>query len=151
MAVAPSFALRFIWIVPAIPLLAALAILSLKNSRHRMAATLAISAQVFSFVLAVAAFVSTFGRHDPRGYWNFTWFTCGTTQVQLGWLLDPLSAVMLVMITLVSLCIFIFSVGYMAEDAQFNRFFAYLSFFSAAMLGLVVANSLLLLFICWEL
>ena len=58
---------------------------------------------------------------------------------------------MLVMITFVSLCIFIFSVGYMAADKNFTRFFAYLSFFSAAMLGVVIANSLLLLFICWEL
>jgi NADH-quinone oxidoreductase subunit L len=65
--------------------------------------------------------------------------------------LDPLAAAMLVMITLVSLCIFIFSIGYMADDKNFNRFFAYLSFFSAAMLGVVIANSLLLLFICWEL
>src|SRR5271165_4665358 len=58
---------------------------------------------------------------------------------------------MVVMIALVSLCIFIFSVGYMAEDKNFARFFAYLSFFSAAMLGLVIANSLLSLFVCWEL
>src|SRR5205085_7536793 len=55
------------------------------------------------------------------------------------------------MITFVSLCIFIFSIGYMAEDRNFSRFFAYLSFFSAAMLGVVISNSLLLLFICWEL
>ena len=124
MAVAPSFAVRFIWIVPAIPLLASLAILSLKNSRHRVAASLAISGQAFSFILSVAAFVSTFGRHDHRAYWNFTWFTAGTTEVQLGWLLDPLGAVMLVMITLVSLCIFIFSLGYMAEDDSRARFFS---------------------------
>ncbi len=58
---------------------------------------------------------------------------------------------MLLMITLVSLCIFIFSAGYMAEDRNFTRFFAYLSFFSAAMLGVVIANSLLTLYICWEL
>jgi NADH-quinone oxidoreductase subunit L len=55
------------------------------------------------------------------------------------------------MITLVGLCIFVFSVGYMAEDKNFSRFFAYLSFFSGAMLGVVVANSLLLLFVFWEL
>src|SRR5256885_9109792 len=55
------------------------------------------------------------------------------------------------MITFVGLWIFYFSIGYMAEDKNFTRFFAYLSFFSAAMLGLVIANSLLLLFVCWEL
>src|SRR5207244_6420219 len=52
---------------------------------------------------------------------------------------------------LVGLCIFVFSIGYMAEDKNFSRFFAYLSFFSGAMLGVVIANSLLLLFVFWEL
>src|SRR5713101_7131303 len=58
---------------------------------------------------------------------------------------------MLVMITLVGLCIFVFSIAYMAEDKNFSRFFAYLSFFSGAMLGVVIANSLLLFFVFWEL
>jgi NADH-quinone oxidoreductase subunit L len=58
---------------------------------------------------------------------------------------------MFLMITLVGLCIFVFSIGYMADDKNFSRFFAYLSFFSGAMLGVVVANSLLLLFVFWEL
>src|SRR5437879_12397558 len=58
---------------------------------------------------------------------------------------------MLVMIALVGLCIFIFSIGYMAEDKDFTRFFSSRSFFCAAMLGVVIANSLLLLFVCWEL
>src|SRR5205085_11151385 len=82
---------------------------------------------------------------------NFAWFTFGEQTLQLGFVLDPLAATMLMMITLVGLCIFIFSIGYMAEDKNFTRFFAYLSFFSGAMLGVVIANSLLLLFICWEL
>jgi NADH-quinone oxidoreductase subunit L len=58
---------------------------------------------------------------------------------------------MMMMIALVGLCIFIFSVGYMTDDKNFTRFFAYLSFFSGAMLGVVIANSLLLLFVFWEL
>ena len=86
-----------------------------------------------------------------RSFHNFTWLTFGEQALRLGFVLDPLAAVMLVMITFVSLCIFVFSVGYMAADENFARFFAYLSFFSAAMLGVVIANSLLLLFVCWEL
>ena len=66
-------------------------------------------------------------------------------------MLDPLTAVMLVMVTFVSLLIFIYSVGYMATDDNFTRFFVSLSLFAAAMLGVVIANSLLLLFVCWEL
>ena len=58
---------------------------------------------------------------------------------------------MLVMVTFVGLLIFIYSVGYMAHDENFTRFFCFLSLFAAAMLGLVIANSLLLLFMCWEL
>src|SRR5262249_11757435 len=64
---------------------------------------------------------------------------------------DPLTAVMLVMVTFVGLLIFIYSVGYMAHDENFTRFFTFLSLFAGAMLGVVIANSLLLLFICWEL
>src|SRR5258708_33623357 len=58
---------------------------------------------------------------------------------------------MLVMVTFVGLLIFIYSVGYMAHDENFTRFFTFLSLFAGAMLGVVIANSLLLLFICWEL
>src|SRR5213075_3471663 len=93
----------------------------------------------------------TLQTHGFRAVQNFTWFTFGEQTLRLGFVLDPLAAAMLMMISLVGLCIFIFSVGYMADDNNFTRFFAYLSFFSGAMLGVVVANSLLLLFICWEL
>ncbi len=116
-----------------------------------MAAGVAISGQVCALILAVVAFGWSMQAPGWRGFYNFTWFTFGEAAVRIGWLLDPLTAVMVVMIALVSLCIFIFSVGYMAEDKNFARFFAYLSFFSAAMLGLVIANSLLSLFVCWEL
>jgi NADH-quinone oxidoreductase subunit L len=82
---------------------------------------------------------------------NFPWLQLGDTWLQLGWVLDPLSAVMLVMVCFVGLLIFIYSVGYMDHDENFTRFFCFLSLFAAAMLGLVISNSLLLLFICWEL
>ncbi len=75
----------------------------------------------------------------------------GTGTVDLGWVLDPLSAVMLVMVTFVGLLIFIYSTGYMAHDENYTRFFCFLSLFAGAMLGVVISNSLLLLFMCWEL
>ena len=65
-------------------------------------------------------------------------------------MLDPLAAVMLVMVTFVGLLIFIYSVAYMHHDENFTRFFCFLSLFAGAMLGLLIANSLLLLFMCWE-
>ena len=101
--------------------------------------------------MSVLAFLPTLQTNSFRVVQNFTWFTFGDNPLRLGFVLDPLAAAMLMMIALVGLCIFVFSIGYMADDKRFTRFFAYLSFFSGAMLGLVIANSLLLLFIFWEL
>ena len=143
--------LDHLWLVPAVPLAAAVLILGLASSRRTSASALAIFGQVVTLALAVAAFVPTLQEPGWRTFHNFTWFTFGEHAVRLGWVLDPLTAAMLVMITLVGLCIFVFSKGYMTGDKDFCRFFAYLSFFSAAMLGVVIANSLLLLFVCWEL
>jgi NADH-quinone oxidoreductase subunit L len=139
------------WLISAVPFAASLIILSLPNGRHKSAATLAVAGQIAALVMSFFAFLPTLQLAGFRAVQNFTWFTFGDNALRLGWLLDPLAAVMLMMITLVGLCIFVFSIGYMAGDKNFVRFFAYLSFFSGAMLGLVISNSLLLLFICWEL
>ena len=143
--------LAHLWLIPTVPLAISLLILSLPNARRTGAATCAIAGQVIALILSLAAFWSTLQTPAYRVWQNFTWFTFGDQIMRIGVVLDPLAAVMLVMITLVSLCIFVFSVGYMTADRNFTRFFAYLSFFSAAMLGVVIANSLLLLFVCWEL
>ena len=140
-----------LWLIPAVPLAASLMILSFANSRRRTGAALAIIGQVVALALAVIAFLPTLQAPGWRAFHNFTWFTFGEHALRIGWVLDPLTAAMLVMITFVGLWIFVFSIGYMADDKNFTRFFAYLSFFSAAMLGVVIANSLLLLFVCWEL
>jgi NADH-quinone oxidoreductase subunit L len=140
-----------VWAIPAIPLAASLVILSLAKSRRKSAAGLAVAGQIIALVLSIVAFLPTLQTVGFRIVRNFAWFTFGEQALQIGWVLDPLAAVMLVMIALVGLCIFVFSIGYMAGDKDFTRFFAYLSFFSAAMLGVVIANSLLLLFVCWEL
>ena len=140
-----------LWLIPAAPLAASLLILSFASSRRTGAAALAIIGQIVALVLAIVALLPTLQTPGYRAFHNFTWFTFGEQALRIGWVLDPLAAAMLVMITLVGLCIFVFSIGYMAGDKNFTRFFAYLSFFSAAMLGVVIANSLLLLFVCWEL
>src|SRR5213596_1868516 len=146
-----SWVLTCLWLIPAAPFVASLIILSLSKVRRKSAVALAIIGEVFALALSILAFVSTLQAPGFRAVQNFTWFTFGEQALRIGWLLDPLAAAMLVMIALVGLCIFVFSVGYMADDKNFTRFFAYLSFFSGAMLGLVIANSLLLLFIFWEL
>ncbi|HWM25427.1 MAG TPA: NADH-quinone oxidoreductase subunit L [Chthoniobacterales bacterium] len=140
-----------LWLIPAVPLAASLLILAFANSRRRTGAAIAIIGQLAAFTLAVIAFLPTLAEPGWRAVHNITWFTFGEHALRIGWVLDPLAAAMLLMITFVGLWIFIFSIGYMADDKNFTRFFAYLSFFSAAMLGVVIANSLLLLFVCWEL
>jgi NADH-quinone oxidoreductase subunit L len=138
-------------LIPAVPLAVSLLILSFPKPGRTVAAAFAIIGQVVAFAMSICAFVPTLHAPGFRVFSNFTWFTFGDNALRIGFVLDPLAAAMLVMITLVGLCIFVFSIGYMAEDKNFSRFFAYLSFFSAAMLGVVIANSLLLLFVCWEL
>src|ERR1700680_3799846 len=145
-----SWIVTSLWLIPAAPLAASLIILGLANSRRSAAAALAIIGQIAALALSILAFLPTFQAPGYRSVHNFTWFTFGEQALRIGWVLDPLAAAMLVMITLVSLYIFIFSVGYMADDKNFTRFFAYLSFFSAAMLGVVLAKSLLLLFVFCE-
>ncbi len=140
-----------LWLIPTIPLAGSLLILSVNDSRRPGAVALAITGQIAALTLSVFAFLPTLHTPGFRVVQNFTWFTFGENALRLGWVLDPLAAVMLMMIALVGLCIFVFSIGYMAGDKNLTRFFAYLSFFSGAMLGLVIANSLLLLFIFWEL
>ncbi len=146
-----SWAVDHLWLVPAIPFAAALLILCFTKSRGGVAAGIAILGQVATLIVALLAFVPTIQQPGYRVFHNFTWFTFGDQALRLGWILDPLTGAMLVMITFVGLWIFVFSKGYMAGDKDFSRFFACLSFFSAAMLGVVIANSLLLLFISWEL
>jgi NADH-quinone oxidoreductase subunit L len=144
-----------LWLIPVLPLAAAGVIAVNKQRQRRLAATLAIGSMVLAFLLSVCAFSATLLHHGDHGVFRevagFDWIKFGGQWLQLGWVLDPLTAIMLVMVSFVSLLIFIFSVGYMAHDENFMRFFCFLSLFAAAMLGVVIANSLLLFFICWEL
>ena len=140
-----------VWLIPAAPLVASILILAFGKAARRAAAAVAILGQIAALTMSIFAFVPTLHSHGFRAIQNFTWFTFGEQILRIGFVLDPLAAAILMMIALVGLCIFVFSIGYMAEDKNFSRFFAYLSFFSGAMLGVVVANSLLLLFVFWEL
>jgi NADH-quinone oxidoreductase subunit L len=144
--------IKNLWLIPALPMLAAgLSALAPRRCR-RFSASLAIGSMVIVFLLSLCAFAHTLSQGEgARQVFNFNWFQFGDQWVQLGWVLDPLTAVMLVMVTFVGTLIFIYSVGYMAHDENFTRFFTFLALFAGAMLGVVIANSLLLLFICWEL
>lgn len=146
-----TIAAHNVWLIPALPLLAAgIGALTPRGGRS-LAAGAAIGALAASFVLSCLALVTALADPAVPGVFNFAWFDLGHGSLRLGFLLDPLAAFMCVMVTFVGLLIFIFSTGYLKADANYTRFFCFLSLFAAAMLGLLVANSLLLLFICWEL
>ena len=147
-----TWSIQTLWLIPALPLLAAGATAVAKRPQRTLAATLSIGSVGVSFLLSCWAFAETLGGTGvERQVYNFDWLKFGDVWLQLGWMLDPLTAVMLVMVTFVGLLIFIYSVGYMAHDENFTRFFCFMSLFAAAMLGVVIANSLLFLFVCWEL
>lgn len=144
-------AVSMLWLIPALPLLAAVITTFVGKEQRGLASGVAIGGMVGAFLLSLKAFIAVLGQHGVPEVHNFLWLEFGETQMQLGWVLDPLSAMMLVMVTFVGTLIFIFSIGYMAHYERFTRFFCFLSLFAAAMLGLVIANNLLLLFMCWEL
>ena len=146
-----TLAANLLWLIPALPLAAA-GIISLTPRKGRtLAAGAAIAAMIGAFVLSCLALNGALADPAAKQVFNFAWFDLGHSALRLGFINDPLTAFMCVMVTFVGSLIFIFSTGYMKEDANFTRFFCFLSLFAAAMLGLLIANSLLLLFLCWEL
>ncbi|HVT96826.1 MAG TPA: NADH-quinone oxidoreductase subunit L [Acidobacteriaceae bacterium] len=138
-----------LWLIPVLPMVAAGLCALLKRRERGLSAGLAIGSMTISLLLSLKAFAEAL-THPVVQVKIVDWMQFGDQWIQLGWLLDPLAAVMLVMVTFVGLLIFIYSLGYMAHDDNFGRFFCFLSLFAGAMLGVVIANSLLLLFMCWE-
>ncbi len=80
----------------------------------------------------------------------YTWITSGATRLEIGFLIDRLSALMMVVVSFVSLMVHVYTIGYMAEDPGYQRFFAYIALFTFSMLMLVMANNFLQLFFGWE-
>src|SRR5437660_8368244 len=113
------------WLIPFFPLVAAAIQSLLKRPNRKLSAALSIGAMSLSCVAALHALFTTLGggHHEAvRAIWNFTWFEYGTTKLQLGFILDPLTAAMAAMVAFVGLMIFINATGYMAEDENFTRF-----------------------------
>jgi len=138
---------EYLWLIPVLPLLASL--ISLLIPSRAAASFSAIGAMLLSLLLSLVAFAETVS-HPGHHVFNFSWLTFGASRLSFGFLLDPLTGCMLVMVTFVGLLIFIYSTGYMAADPNYAKFFCFMSLFAAGMLGVIVANSLLLLFIAWE-
>jgi NADH-quinone oxidoreductase subunit L len=116
-------------------------------------AIIACAPVVVAFLLAVHAFFILKGLEPEKRFLIdnlYRWIDLGSLQVDMAFLIDPLSAVMILVVTGIGGLIHIYATGYMHDDNAFWRFFAYLNLFTAAMLTLVLGDSLLLLFVGWE-
>ena len=104
---------------------------------------------LISFVgsVIVLADVLNGARFDGTVY---TWTMLGQAKLEIGFLIDPLSALMMVVVTSVSLMVHVYTIGYMADDPGYQRFFAYISLFTFSMLMLVMSNNMVQLFFGWE-
>ena len=102
-----------------------------------------------AFVASVLIFQDVQAGHVFNGT-LYNWLDSGGLKLQVGFLIDPLTTVMMLVVTFVSLMVHIYTIGYMAEDPGYQRFFAYISLFTFSMLMLVMANNFVQLFFGWE-
>jgi NADH-quinone oxidoreductase subunit L len=138
------------WIILFLPFLAASGITLFTLHQRELSAKLSIGAIVGSFLLTVV-FIAMAGWEPLKKETLVNWLDVGGLQVDFGLRLDSLSLMMLLVVTGVGGAIHIYSRGYMHEDRCYSRFFASLSLFTFSMLGIVLANNFLQMFIFWEL
>ncbi|MCB9897859.1 MAG: NADH-quinone oxidoreductase subunit L [Planctomycetes bacterium] len=142
-----------------VPLLSAVTLIFFGRKLPRGGDWIAQTAIVTCAVGALTMFWKVLVQHGTPGWsWSsaavgqaWDWIALGGFHLSVGIYWDNLSVIMATMVTVVSSCIFFFSAGYMHGDRDYPRFFAYLSYFCFAMLGLVVVDNLLMLFVFWEL
>ena len=140
--------LTILALIPLFPLVAAAVTPFMQNGKQ--AAVIAIAALMGSCGIALWAFAETWSGGIALETYSANWLTIGDTEINFGFVLNPLTGAMAAMVTFVGSLIFIYSTAYMAHDKRMARFFCYLSLFASGMLGVVLANSLILFFMCWE-
>jgi len=143
--------IALVWLIPSFPL-AAFLIAGLFGRRWlgHWTGVIASAAVGLSALLSIGVFLEVLGGKEQTVVQLYRWIGVGDFSVNVAALVDPLSAVMLLVVTVVSFLIFVYSNGYMAHDEGFYRFFAWLSLFVFAMLILVMADNYLLMFVGWE-
>ena len=137
-------------LIPLAPLAGALisGLLCLKIS-NRAAHSVTILGMVVATVGAGVVFYDVLQGHTYNGP-VYTWLVSGATKFEIGFLIDRLSALMMLVVTFVSLMVHVYTIGYMQDDPGYNRFFSYISLFTFSMLMLVMSNNFLQLFFGWE-
>src|SRR5205809_2012103 len=143
--------IALVWLIPAFPL-AAFLIAGLFGRRWlgHWTGVIASAAVGLSALVAIGVFLEVLGGKTQTVVPLYKWIAVGDFSIDVSALIDPLSSVMLLVVTVVSFLIFVYSNGYMAHDAGFYRFFTWLSLFVFAMLILVMADNYLLMFVGWE-
>ena len=137
------------WIIPLLPL-AAFALITAAGPRlPGRGAYVSIAGIVLAGLGGLVVLAEVIG--GARSDVTYTWAVLGTKPITVGFVVDPLSAIMLTMVSVVASLITIYSVGYMAGDPHYPRFFAYLSLFQFSMLFLVLADNFLFIYAGWEL
>jgi len=141
------------WLLVALPLLGAAILLFGGRRTDRFGPALATGLSWATFCLGAVIFLAMLGRpavERAESLSLYTWVSTGRFQVDVGMLVDPLSMAFVLLVTFVGSLILVYSLGYMADDPEKRRFFAFLNLFVAAMLLLVLADSYLLLYVGWE-
>jgi NADH-quinone oxidoreductase subunit L len=138
-----------VWLIPAFPLAGALINMIAGRAIGRRAHWVAVPALMGSFAAACVVFARVAAGH-PFTNTLFTWIVAGDFDTSITALVDPLTGVMLLVVTGVGTLIHIYSVGYMHDDPGYARFFAYLNLFVFSMTMLVLAGNFLLLYVFWE-
>ncbi len=139
------------WLIPLFPLLSFLILLAFGRQLKESSAYVGILATFAGFVLALGSFFERFASGAEDYYFAFEWLTLGDKGIEMGFLVNQLNAMMLVIVTFVSMLVHIYSKGYMHGDERFPVFYSYLALFTFSMLGLVISPNLLQVYIFWEL
>ena len=117
---------------------------------RKLSHSLTILGVAVAFVLSVATLLSVVNDGARFNETLYTWMVVGGLKMEIGFLVDGLTAMMMCVVTFVSLMVHIYTIGYMEEDEGYNRFFGYISLFTFSMLMLVMSNNMLQLFFGWE-
>ena len=148
---------QYAWLVPVLPLVGAmlvgLGLISFNqvtNRARQLNAVFVVSLLGAAMFLSVALLVSQFQGHAPYVR-TLEWAAAGNFHLTMGYTIDHLTALMLVIVTTVAFLVMVYTDGYMAHDPGYVRFYAYLSLFSSSMLGLVVSPNIVQIYIFWEL
>ncbi len=148
---------QYAWLIPVLPLLGAMlvgigliSVNKATNNLRQIVAVFIVSILGATMVLSFAILWSQIHGHESVTR-TIEWASAGDFHLSMGYTIDHLSALMLVIVTTVAFLVMIYTDGYMAHDPGYVRFYAYLSIFSSSMLGLVISPNLVQIYIFWEL